>query len=239
MLTAIMQPTFLPWLGYFDMIRRADAFIFLDDAQLSPKSWQVRNRIPKANDSFEWLSIKAINSVPLNQRFLNCTKLGDGKTDLNRIRSQIERRYGENSDAYSLIVDVLREIESPVSISEINISMIQKLCSLFLIDTLVLKSSELGASGSRSRKILGLLNAVGSTRYLIAPGSISYMKLDPVWADQIDRCVIHNYEPEPYYQRGCKKFVSHMSAIDVIIELGARAAVEVLIAGSRTSVAWN
>lgn len=239
MLTAIMQPTFLPWLGYFDMIRRADAFIFLDDAQLSPKSWLVRNRIPKGNDSFEWLSIRASSTLPLNQRFLNFTKLKDGMADSNRIRAQIEIRYGVNSEAYLFIVDVLREIESLVSISEINISMIQKLCGLFSIDTLIFKSSELGASGSRSSKILDLLKDVGASRYLVAPGSISYMKLDPIWADRIDRCVIHNYEPQPYLQRGCKKFVSHMSVIDVILELGARSAVEVLRAGSRNPVAWS
>jgi len=239
MLTAVMQPTFLPWLGYFDMIRRADAFVFLDDAQLSPKSWLVRNRIPKMNDSHEWLSIRASSNLPLNRRFLNHTKLKDGLADSNRIRSQIEMRYGINSEAYSLILNVLREIESPVSISEINISMIQKLCSFFSIDTLIFKASELGVSGSRSNKILGLLNVVGASRYLVAPGSISYMKLDPIWADRTDRCVIHNYETQPYYQRGCKKFVSHMSVIDVILELGERAAVEVLRAGSREPIAWN
>lgn len=234
-----MQPTFLPWLGYFDMIRRADAFIFLDDAQLSPKSWLVRNRIPKVNDSFEWLSIKESRTLPYNQRFLNFTKLKDGVADLNRIRSQIEMRYGVNSETYLLIMDVLREIEPLVSISEINISMIQKICSLFSIDTLIFKSSELGASGSRSSRVLNLLNDVGASSYLVAPGSISYMKLDPIWDDLANYCVIHNYEPQPYYQRGCKKFVSHMSVIDVILELGAQAAVEVLRAGSRKPVAWG
>ena len=42
---AIMQPTYLPWLGYFAMIDDVELFIFLDDVQLEKRSWQVRNRI--------------------------------------------------------------------------------------------------------------------------------------------------------------------------------------------------
>jgi len=239
MLIAIMQPTFLPWLGYFDMIRRADTFVFLDDVQLSPKGWQIRNRIPKGDDSFEWLKVKVSNDVPLKQRLLNCTKIRDGMGDLDRIRSQIEKRYGVSSDALSEISEVLRTIESTTSISEINIEMIQKLCSLLSIHSDFLKSSELGVSGNGSRKVLNLLKQLGATRYLVAPGSVSYMKLDPVWAGCEEMCIIHNYESEPYYQRGCKKFVSNMSVIDAILQLGVRTAADVLIAGTRTPIAWK
>src|SRR3989338_4487567 len=42
---AIMQPTYLPWLGYFELIDSCDLFIFLDDVQFVRKSWQQRNKI--------------------------------------------------------------------------------------------------------------------------------------------------------------------------------------------------
>ena len=45
MIVSIMQPTYLPWLGYFDLIARSDIFVFLDDVQFSYRSWQQRNRI--------------------------------------------------------------------------------------------------------------------------------------------------------------------------------------------------
>ena len=40
-----MQPTYIPWLGYFDLIDQADIFVFLDNVQLSRSNWHVRNRI--------------------------------------------------------------------------------------------------------------------------------------------------------------------------------------------------
>lgn len=46
---AIMQPTFNPWLGYFDLIDYVDEFIFLDTVQLNQQSWQTRNKIKVQN----------------------------------------------------------------------------------------------------------------------------------------------------------------------------------------------
>lgn len=48
MLCAIMQPTFLPWMGYFSMMSKVDLFV-ADDVQLAKRSWQVRNRIKTQN----------------------------------------------------------------------------------------------------------------------------------------------------------------------------------------------
>ena len=47
---AIMQPTFCPWIGYFVMIARVDAFVFLDCVQFQKQSWHSRNKI-KVNDA--------------------------------------------------------------------------------------------------------------------------------------------------------------------------------------------
>lgn len=40
-----MQPTYLPWAGYFHLIGTVDKFVFLDDVQFERRSWQSRNRI--------------------------------------------------------------------------------------------------------------------------------------------------------------------------------------------------
>src|SRR5215470_11267271 len=42
---AIMQPTYLPWIGYFGLMDRVDTFVYLDSVQFSRRSWQQRNRI--------------------------------------------------------------------------------------------------------------------------------------------------------------------------------------------------
>ena len=44
----IMQPTYLPWPGYFDLMDQSDIFVFLDYVQFDKRSWQQRNRIKSA-----------------------------------------------------------------------------------------------------------------------------------------------------------------------------------------------
>ena len=45
MKVSIMQPTYLPWTGYFKMILDSDLFIFLDDVQFETRCFQSRNKI--------------------------------------------------------------------------------------------------------------------------------------------------------------------------------------------------
>ena len=56
MRVAIMQPTYLPWLGYFALMDRVDCFILLDTVQFARRSWQQRNRIKTARGPL-WLTV--------------------------------------------------------------------------------------------------------------------------------------------------------------------------------------
>ena len=53
---AIVQSSYIPWKGYFDLIRAADEFILLDDVQFTKRDWRSRNRI-KTKDGLHWLTI--------------------------------------------------------------------------------------------------------------------------------------------------------------------------------------
>jgi len=62
MIVAIHQPQFMPWLGYFDKMDRADCFVLLDNVQFKKNEWQNRNRIKTAQGPM-WLT------VPVTYRF--------------------------------------------------------------------------------------------------------------------------------------------------------------------------
>src|SRR5579875_99675 len=55
---AIIQSSYIPWKGYFDIINDVDEFIFLDDVQYTVRDWRTRNRIKTANGSM-WLTVPA------------------------------------------------------------------------------------------------------------------------------------------------------------------------------------
>jgi len=62
MIVAVHQPQYLPWLGYFAKIDRADVFVLLDTVQFKKNEWQNRNRI-KTAQGWQWLT------VPVTYRF--------------------------------------------------------------------------------------------------------------------------------------------------------------------------
>ena len=55
-IVAIVQSSYIPWRGYFDLIRCGDEFILYDGAQLTRRDWRNRNRIKTPNGP-RWVTI--------------------------------------------------------------------------------------------------------------------------------------------------------------------------------------
>ena len=60
---AIVQPHYLPWIGYFELIRNVDIFVILDDVQYVKREWKNRNKIRKSPSSseYKWISVPIKN----------------------------------------------------------------------------------------------------------------------------------------------------------------------------------
>ena len=68
----ILQPSYIPWRGYFDQIQKSDVFVFYDDVQYDTRGWRNRNRI-KMPGGAQWLTIPVnargaqTGHIPINQ----------------------------------------------------------------------------------------------------------------------------------------------------------------------------
>ena len=75
----ILQPSYIPWRGYFDQINRADVFVFYDDVQYDKHGWRNRNQIKTAQGR-QWLTIPVHShavlekSVPIKQVEIDWSK---------------------------------------------------------------------------------------------------------------------------------------------------------------------
>jgi len=58
----VLQPGYLPWLGFFDQMRRADAFIYYDDVQFDKHGWRNRNRVKAPDGRPHWLTVPVLHS---------------------------------------------------------------------------------------------------------------------------------------------------------------------------------
>ena len=69
----ILQPSYIPWRGYFDQIRRADLFVFYDDVQYDKRGWRNRNQIKTASGK-QWLTVPVYShgaqtkNIPIRNR---------------------------------------------------------------------------------------------------------------------------------------------------------------------------
>ena len=85
----VMQPSFLPWAGYFNLMARADDFVFLDDVQLEKQSWQTRNR---------WLIGGQVHwiTVPVRHSHLAQTIAETEVVDTSHWRAKLARGFAQH-----------------------------------------------------------------------------------------------------------------------------------------------
>ena len=116
-----MQPTFLPWIGYFDLIDKVDKFVFYDDVQLSKQSWQVRNRIKNSSGNPSWLTLP-IKKHPLSTK-INEVEINEDKRLIKKIIKAFEHNYSKTPffhEAYDLIQKNIDKYQAMIEFKNSN-----------------------------------------------------------------------------------------------------------------------
>ena len=181
-----MQPTFAPWLGYFDLLDRVDLFILLDDVQLSRQSFQTRNRILGTSPEVRWLPVPHDHRTPMAERLISTTPLTDPGATGERTANVLSSFYRGSAWLGSVNDLVRASFAGAATLADANISLIANVASELGIATPTVLSSALGVGGQRSAKVLGLLEAVGWETYACAPGAVGYMAEEGVFARRIN-----------------------------------------------------
>lgn len=100
MIVAMMQPSFLPWLGYFELIFRAERFIFLDDFQFSIQSYHQRNSFFVNRGQVDWYTVPVQKSKPF--LLLNQTPINEATSWRKKQWTRIEQNYSK-APFYSIV----------------------------------------------------------------------------------------------------------------------------------------
>jgi hypothetical protein len=215
---AILQPSYLPWLGYLDQIKQTDAFVFYDDVQFDKNGWRNRNRIRIASESgWQWLTIpvqldearQPINSVRIDGR------VPWGAKHLRTLGAAYAKRKPAT---------MLERYFAPVfasasdSLADTAIASTQALCAAFGLKTTFWRSSELGVAGERNERLVNICRRLGATEYLSGVAAQSYLDESLFRAAGIS---VHWQQFEhPSYTQCFEPFVSHLSAIDALLNCG-------------------
>src|SRR4051812_3187824 len=217
MTTAIMQPTYLPWAGYFNLIHRASRFVFLNDVKFEKSSWQTRNRLllqgrvhfitaPTSGSRYQ-----LIRDVPLAS--------GDFRVKHQRLLEQGYAKHPHGRELLDVVLPVLADVRLE-KLQDLNMQLILALCRGLDITSEFSCSSELAPEGERSERLLSILQKLGENDYLSPPGSADYIAEDGVLEAAHVRVEYQHFEPFPYPQRGATSFEPRLSIVDVVANLG-------------------
>jgi hypothetical protein len=230
-----MQPTYFPWAGYFNLVNAVDIFVFLDDAQYERGTWQNRNRVLVAGKP-HWLTVPVVRGH-LGET-LDRVRTDDKLPWRRKHVSLLRQVYGKHADA-SDVLDLSESLVGDASLSvlaELNIGIINSFCAKLGIATERLRASELGVSGKRSERLIAICKHLGCDEYLSPPGALEYLKEDRFCEQAPARLLINEYLPAPYYQPERSEFVSHLSIIDVVANLGWDRAAQYIERGAAVRV---
>lgn len=174
---AISQPTYLPWTGYFDLIRAADAFVLLDTVQFSKQSWQQRNRVQFPDGRIVWLTVpvKGSHAQPISEvaianqggiwqrkHWRTIQACYDGAERWPRLKRLLEPVYTQHAWQY---------------LADLNAELIMLLCGELGIRTQIRRASYIPARDGREERLIDICRALGANTYLSTRGA-GYLEND-------------------------------------------------------------
>lgn len=179
MRVVILQPSFIPWRGYFDLIRRCDLFIFYDDVQYDRHGWRNRNRL-KTPGGVRWLTIPVRSHNHLaDQRTIREIAIDYNRAWHHKHWETIRQSYSRAPffSRYAPLVEGFFR-EPPPLLADYTIQTgIALARELGLTHTRFARSSELGIPTDlgRNERLAAILAHVGATHYLTGPAARGYM----------------------------------------------------------------
>jgi WbqC-like protein family len=235
---AIMQPTFLPWQGYFALIDAADIFVFLDDVQFMRRSFHHRNRLFVSGRAYDWVSLPVEHAG--QRELLHRTRVSRDPRFVRKTRAMLEQSYRKTPYfelVYPVVVAWLAD-DSLELLADRNIVLITRLAAMMGIDKTFVRSSALHAAGVRSQLLLNILSAIGAGSYLAASGSFGYMREEGLFAASELPVAFQNFLPTPYPQLQSPAFVPYLSLVDALFQVGPEATLALIRNGAKTFLSW-
>lgn len=209
----IMQPYFMPYIGYFQLIKAVDRYVVYDDVNYIKQGWANRNYILVNGAKHRF--VLPIRDVSQNRKFNEHEYCGD----FDKFLTLLRREYG-NSDNYSSAYPLIERIMSfsDKNVARFNANSLKEICQYLGIDTEILMSSEIAKDNSLKGedKIINICHANCGDTYINPIGGKLLYNAEKFSKANIRLCFI-NSEFIPYRQPGQCEFVSGLSMIDVLM----------------------
>ncbi len=215
-----MQPTYLPWSGYFNLIASVNAFVFLDNVQFERQSWQSRNRI--LLQGREHLLVVPVERAPLATPICDIvTSEARGNWRQEHFKT-LHAAYGKAAHGRELLdlLEPFYALPAPVKLAGFNMAVIECMARALGLAVRFMTASSMDYPVDRMQRLISICDGLSASTYLSPCGSADYLE-DDGFAGATDVALeFQSYTSAPYRQYRAQGFTSHLSIIDVIANTG-------------------
>ena len=213
---AIMQPYFLPYIGYWQLINAVDKFVVYDNIEYTKKGWINRNRfLQNGKDELFTLPLKKDSDyLHIRDRYLSDNFEIQQKKLLRRFENAY-RKAPNYEGGIALLKDSL--LFDGKNLFQYIFNSIKTVCAYLDIKTELIVSSELEMDHSlrKEQRVIAICKALKATDYMNPIGGVNlYNKQD--FTEQ--KLNLHFQQVKPYsYTQFDNDFVPHLSIVDVVM----------------------
>jgi hypothetical protein len=222
MKVVILQPSYIPWRGFFHQIQKADLFIFYDDVQYDKHGWRNRNRI-KTNQGCQWLTIPVHSKGVVDQNTpINQVKIS-WSTDWNEKHWRTIQQAYSKAPYFQRYAPMLEEffLQKPEFLADFTVETTIALALELGMETQFMRSSQLNVNGLKTDRLIQILKLVGATHYISGPSARDYIETDKFEDAGISLEYIEYDYPE--YQQLYPPYDQFVSIIDLMFMVGPEA----------------
>ena len=213
----ILQPGYLPWLGFFDQLERADLFIYYDDVQYDTSGWRNRNRI-KSSSGIVWLTIP-VKHKGLNRPIIKEIVIDESKIWAKKQIKSIRQYYSKSPyiDLYLPELEIL--LCKPWKyLIDLNVASTALFCTWLGIDSQIEFSSSHDIGGDKTERLINFCELFNASKYLSGDSAKSYLDLE-LFNNKNIEVEWQNYK-HPEYAQQHGEFISHLSILDLLLNMG-------------------
>lgn len=214
----ILQPGYLPWLGFFEQIEATDLFVIFDDVQYTRKSWRNRNRI-RTSEGWMWLTVPVHVKGQFEQLVCDVTINNDypwARKHLKSLRCNYQKSPYFNQ-YFSELEDIyLRGWEK---LLDLDMALIRWICQLYGIKQNFVFSSQLATQErEKSKRVLELCQLLQADHLYDGAAASQFLDVALFHAAGI-AVSFQNYQ-HPVYPQVFSPFMPYMSVVDLLFNCG-------------------
>ncbi len=219
MRVAVSQSNYVPWLGYFCLIRDVDVFVIYDTVQYTKDDWRNRN-IVITRDGPKWLTIPVKKKGKFGQTILE-TEVLDGRwaqrhwktLEHSYTRAPGMLRFGDD------LANLYLAAAQTALLHDINVTFLRWALTALGIETKIVMAHELALIGDRKQRLISICEQLGAATYVSAPAAKAYLADDDFAGTGID-LQWYNYSHVPQYTGFNGVGDQPASVLDALMSLG-------------------